>query len=876
VATRTAARKPVKKDDKAVVIETKMMKVSDLHPFYRNPRIGDVGLIAESLEQNGQFRPIVVNIGSATGRKFEILAGNHTWLGARHLGWKEVLVSLVDVDDERAKKIVLADNKTADAGGYDPELLAELVSGIPDITGTGYSDDEVAALLANLPTADEATVNTPITDLLNGLSVGPGEAPPKDKRTAIIEERDDEEQEAARNRGAETPKFDDDTDIEDMEPDAAVQRRMAELQAVLELREGEEWFGNNEWQIPDLRTDMLVEQVDPNLRCWAGADITPDDGRQFLYNYSLGGIRGLPFDRAILAFNCVDVTTEALTQRGWLRYDQITDEDVILSMVPETGELRWSKVLSVFRKHYTGKMHHLVGPALDALVTPGHKFALVTGELKPVEGLRGTDVIRTMGLAEQNTANVYSDGFVELVGWAVTEGSYRIGVRRHSVVITQKTGTPTERRIRQVIKEVQGSACPEYKSGSNCTAFSITGALAHELIDVAPDRVPTMQFILSLSARQRVLLVDTMIAADGWHTGLNGRCYTQKDRRQTDMFELLCALIGVSTTTRYREWATAPNGEPIVSKQWNTVLKLRQVATVRKVLVGRGDARTHTPHRPTVDYDDIVWCPTTEYGTWVCRRNGKVYVTGNTHDDKFINWWNIPSYYVAKFLVRGLTMAVAPDNSFYYTMPRVLHLKGVYQSQWLARFMQEAGIRIIPRIQYADEKSFKFNLLGIPKEPPVVETSIQNFNPKDGDKSKAAREKHFRLKLKMLQACIDKLHPQNQIIVYGETVLRYLEDQKPGNAQVIGVKNYVGERREIAFGKKEGAASVKGTDRQKLLKAARKKLEEEGRPVADNREPDWDDEGLDELETEVAEAEKAAEPKTSAKTRVRSPRRKSA
>lgn len=35
--------------------------VADLHPYARNPRRGNVEVIVESLERNGQYRPVVVN-----------------------------------------------------------------------------------------------------------------------------------------------------------------------------------------------------------------------------------------------------------------------------------------------------------------------------------------------------------------------------------------------------------------------------------------------------------------------------------------------------------------------------------------------------------------------------------------------------------------------------------------------------------------------------------------------------------------------------------------------------------------------------------------------------------------------------------------------
>ncbi|WP_067565878.1 ParB N-terminal domain-containing protein [Nocardia acidivorans] len=123
--------------------------ISKLTPFPGNPRRGDVPAIAESLKANGQFRPIVVQ--KATGY---VLAGNHTMQAAISLGWDKIDVHWVDVDDDRAKRIVLADNRLADKGHYDLVALADLLQEVTDLEGTGYSDDELTALMDQIQPDD--------------------------------------------------------------------------------------------------------------------------------------------------------------------------------------------------------------------------------------------------------------------------------------------------------------------------------------------------------------------------------------------------------------------------------------------------------------------------------------------------------------------------------------------------------------------------------------------------------------------------------------------------------------------------------------------------------------------------------------------------
>lgn len=111
------------------------------HP--QNARVGNVEAIADSLTRNDQFAPIVVQASTRY-----VLAGNHTLLAARRLGWREIDAVLVDVDDTAARRIMLAANRTPELGTYDPDALAELLSYMDnDYLGTGFTDYDVQQFL---------------------------------------------------------------------------------------------------------------------------------------------------------------------------------------------------------------------------------------------------------------------------------------------------------------------------------------------------------------------------------------------------------------------------------------------------------------------------------------------------------------------------------------------------------------------------------------------------------------------------------------------------------------------------------------------------------------------------------------------------------
>lgn len=140
--------------------------LADLAPYYRNPRSGDLDAIAESLSTHGQYKPIVVNRGTHTGRPNEILAGNHTAKAARRLDWDEIAVTWLDVDEATAAKIVIVDNRTSDLAGYDTALLADILTDLPDLEGTGYDQEQLDDLL------DDTSLPAPIELPSDGAGTG--------------------------------------------------------------------------------------------------------------------------------------------------------------------------------------------------------------------------------------------------------------------------------------------------------------------------------------------------------------------------------------------------------------------------------------------------------------------------------------------------------------------------------------------------------------------------------------------------------------------------------------------------------------------------------------------------------------------------------
>lgn len=132
-----------------------LMPIADVTRHPDNPREGDVDAIVESIEVNGFIAPVIVQ--KSTGR---IIAGNHRYDALLELGSQVIPVIQIDVDDQMAKRYLLADNRTSDLGRYNEhalmDMLLEMQTSDIGLVGTGYTEDALNELLIQEDVATEA------------------------------------------------------------------------------------------------------------------------------------------------------------------------------------------------------------------------------------------------------------------------------------------------------------------------------------------------------------------------------------------------------------------------------------------------------------------------------------------------------------------------------------------------------------------------------------------------------------------------------------------------------------------------------------------------------------------------------------------------
>lgn len=281
-------------------LEYQQVPIRKLVPYEKNPRRGNVKVIAESLEKHGQYKPIVVR--KATN---EVLAGNHTLMAAQQLGWKKLDVVYVDVDDITAAQIVLVDNRSSDLATYDTEVLAEVMQIIEDSgqgsVGTGYSDQDMKMILQAIEKGSDINLDSIIRpeageDPLTGRSDF-DDVPLGDED---VDERLSEEEQLAQGK-PKPPERDKFNDADE------------ELAGAFQLKDDGQFPGSGYWGIPVYRTDMFMsiaelEEIWP-LESWAGSATKdwPNDDQWWLYNFGIDSTSGMKdVSKLIIAFYCWD------------------------------------------------------------------------------------------------------------------------------------------------------------------------------------------------------------------------------------------------------------------------------------------------------------------------------------------------------------------------------------------------------------------------------------------------------------------------------------------------------------------------------------------------------------------------------------------
>lgn len=130
--------------------ELVLMPLKDMLVNPRNPRVHPVEQITrleESLRRHGQTRPLLLRRHNRM-----LIAGHGVREAMLRQGWKEARAILLDVSQEAADRMMLADNRTSDLSKPHDQMVQQLLAefGKDDWLSVGYSEAEALKMLEPL------------------------------------------------------------------------------------------------------------------------------------------------------------------------------------------------------------------------------------------------------------------------------------------------------------------------------------------------------------------------------------------------------------------------------------------------------------------------------------------------------------------------------------------------------------------------------------------------------------------------------------------------------------------------------------------------------------------------------------------------------
>jgi integrase len=334
--------------------------------------------------------------------------------------------------------------------------------------------------------------------------------------------------------------------------------------------------------------------------------------------------------------HCFSEDTEILTEFGWERYNEISLGTRIFTLNMGSDEIQMIPVDSVNVYHVNEELVHIKTNHIDSLVTQDHKnvMRISTSKQKTTAKIKNRwdewgkwELLSYQKLKERKSVrvmNVRTSGFkkegisigltkASILGWVLSDGS----IHNRAITISQSpTANPEKVEIiRNLLKE-SGMQHSEYTrhyinrlngKPSQLVVFTIFKHECGWIFDyINLDRTPKWN-LLELKGSELDAIYRNMMLGDG-----SRKEYAGQNLKRIEFIRILCTLtnrrstlaVGTHNKTgldKHRTYVCDGNAEQILDK-----------------------------HIKIVPYKGIVWCPSTRNGTVICRRNGCIFITGNT------------------------------------------------------------------------------------------------------------------------------------------------------------------------------------------------------------------------------------------------------
>jgi ribonucleoside-triphosphate reductase (formate) len=356
---------------------------------------------------------------------------------------------------------------------------------------------------------------------------------------------------------------------------------------------------------------------------------------------------------------CVDENTEVLTPEGFKRYDEIFEGDSIYTW--NKGSLNIQKVKAVNVYDHDGDMHSYKGRDYHQFVSPDHRILRKIHNGNTYELVKSKDAISLKSPIEFPVAMLnddrpdyaLTDEMIELAVFILTDGSIdkqngkstrikwfkspkRWGNERF-VELMDHFGISYSLRSKDGWKEKDQDLYPDSYS-VNCYTIPAesSGIILGLLENDSKESLPSWH--TKLSRRQAQLFIETWASLDG---NIDEKAYDRMNLQCdnyviADQIQHICFLSGKGSQIQSRT----------IGKNKNETIYVRPYTRLNK------SAST----KEVVRYKGKIWCPTTDDGVVVFRKEGRIFISGNSA-------FTTLSIYDRPFLETLFENIVYPDGS---------------------------------------------------------------------------------------------------------------------------------------------------------------------------------------------------------------------
>lgn len=332
------------------------------------------------------------------------------------------------------------------------------------------------------------------------------------------------------------------------------------------------------------------------------------------------------------AYGCLTEDAEILTRGGWKKGVDVSIGEEVAAWNPDDGSIGLSRVEAKTVAPWSGPMVRFRNHDTDQLLTPNHRVYHRPRVRTQIEGNRVASFDDKWSCSEAAEINRWNHirlplagiqegegiggvDYASLLGWIWAEGSFDKSPNGCAVRIYQSaTANP------QYVDELDAllgsfeASHSRYdrerdylsrKVGETCWYFA--GALAQRVRADLVDKRPTWDLMWRMTLAEKTAFWNAAMKGDGSLT--SGQFY-QKDKADLEWAQTLLHMMGQRGRLTMR--ASRDGGSITVTPRSTTELQGRHLKDASEDYVGQ------------------VWCVKVSTGAFVARRNGQIFITGNS------------------------------------------------------------------------------------------------------------------------------------------------------------------------------------------------------------------------------------------------------